>query len=110
MTPGLVRPSAHRACFLLAAWGLALSAWAHEQQGQAAGFIAGLLHPVSDLDRALAMVAVGMRGAQLGAPAIWVLPIAFPLVMAMGRSASWACRCRASSLGLPSRPSCSARW
>ena len=30
------------------------------------------------------MVAVGLWGAQLGAPAIWVLPVAFPLVMAMG--------------------------
>jgi len=30
------------------------------------------------------MVAVGLWGAQLGAPAIWVLPITFPLVMAMG--------------------------
>jgi len=27
---------------------------------------------------------VGLWGAQLGAPAIWVLPVAFPLVMAMG--------------------------
>src|SRR5208337_2769066 len=30
------------------------------------------------------MVAVGLWGAQLGAPAIWVLPVAFPMVMAMG--------------------------
>ena len=30
------------------------------------------------------MIAVGLWGAQLGAPAIWVLPVAFPLVMAMG--------------------------
>ena len=30
------------------------------------------------------MVAVGIWGAQLGAPAIWVLPICFPLVMAIG--------------------------
>ncbi len=30
------------------------------------------------------MVAVGLWGAQLGAPAIWVLPVAFPLVMAFG--------------------------
>jgi urease accessory protein len=30
------------------------------------------------------MVAVGLWGAQLGAPAIWVLPIAFPLIMAVG--------------------------
>jgi urease accessory protein len=30
------------------------------------------------------MVAVGLWGAQLGAPAIWLLPVAFPMVMAMG--------------------------
>jgi urease accessory protein len=30
------------------------------------------------------MLAVGMWGAQLGAPAIWVLPVAFPLVMSLG--------------------------
>jgi urease accessory protein len=63
---------------------LAMPALAHEQQGQAAGFVAGLRHPVSGLDHVLAMVAVGLWGAQLGAPAIWLLPITFPLVMATG--------------------------
>ena len=63
---------------------LALPAWAHEQAGQAAGFVTGLLHPVSGLDHVLAMVAVGLWGAQLGAPAIWLLPVTFPLVMAFG--------------------------
>ena len=43
-----------------------------------------LLHPVSGLDHVLAMVAVGLWGAQLGAPAIWLLPVTFPIVMAMG--------------------------
>jgi urease accessory protein len=57
---------------------------AHIQQGEAAGFLTGFLHPISGLDHVLAMVAVGLWGAQLGAPAIWVLPVAFPLVMAMG--------------------------
>ncbi len=59
-------------------------AFAHEESGQAAGFLAGLAHPVSGLDHVLAMVAVGLWGAVLGAPAIWVLPVAFPLVMALG--------------------------
>src|SRR5512144_3125016 len=59
-------------------------AYAHVQQGEAAGFLTGFLHPVSGLDHVLAMVAVGLWGAQLGAPAIWGLPVAFPLVMAMG--------------------------
>jgi urease accessory protein len=61
-----------------------LAALAHEERGQAAGFLAGLAHPVSGLDHVLAMVAVGLWGAVLGAPAIWVLPVAFPLVMAFG--------------------------
>lgn len=30
------------------------------------------------------MVAVGLWGAFLGAPAMWVLPVVFPLVMALG--------------------------
>ena len=35
-------------------------------------------------DHVVAMVAVGLWGAFLGAPAIWLLPIVFPLVMAFG--------------------------
>ena len=46
--------------------------------------LTGLLHPLSGADHVLAMLAVGLWGAQLGAPAIWVLPVAFPLVMALG--------------------------
>ena len=59
-------------------------AFAHVQRGEAVGFLTGFLHPISGLDHVLAMVAVGLWGAQLGAPAMWVLPVAFPLVMAMG--------------------------
>lgn len=59
-------------------------ALAHAQQGQAAGFLTGLKHPVSGLDHVLAMVSVGLWGAQLGAPAIWLLPVTFPMVMALG--------------------------
>lgn len=60
------------------------TAYAHIQNGEAVGFLSGFRHPISGLDHVLAMVAVGLWGAQLGAPAIWVLPVAFPLVMAMG--------------------------
>ena len=59
-------------------------ALAHLLEGEANGFLTGLLHPLSGADHVLAMIAVGLWGAQLGAPAIWVLPVAFPLVMAMG--------------------------
>ena len=57
---------------------------AHSVGGAAAGFGAGFLHPLTGLDHLLAMVCVGIWGAQLGAPAIWLLPVAFPLIMAMG--------------------------
>jgi urease accessory protein len=77
-------PTAARIVLLLIGVSLASPALAHVQQGQAAGFLSGLMHPVSGLDHVLAMVAVGLWGAQLGAPAIWLLPVAFPLVMAFG--------------------------
>jgi urease accessory protein len=64
--------------------GWAQVTWAHIEGGQAAGFITGLQHPWSGLDHVLAMIAVGLWGAQLGNPAIWLLPIAFPIMMAMG--------------------------
>jgi urease accessory protein len=64
----------------MAAW----PALAHSVGNSAAGFTAGFLHPPSGLDHLLAMVSVGIWEAELGAPAIWLLPIAFPLIMACG--------------------------
>ena len=68
---------------------LALLAWApaahaHILQGEAGGFLTGLGHPISGFDHVLAMIAVGLWGAQLGAPALWLLPVTFPMVMALG--------------------------
>lgn len=63
---------------------VATPALAHIERGEAAGFFTGLSHPVSGLDHVLAMVAVGLWGAQLGAPAMWLLPVIFPMVMALG--------------------------
>lgn len=60
------------------------SAAAHIVKGEAIGFLSGVEHPISGLDHVIAMVAVGMWGAQLGRPAIWLLPVTFPLVMAFG--------------------------
>jgi urease accessory protein len=60
------------------------TALAHTQGGEALGFATGLAHPVSGLDHVLAMIAVGLWGAQLGAPAVWLLPVTFPMVMAFG--------------------------
>lgn len=61
------------------------AALAHSGEGDlAGGFVSGFVHPILGLDHVIAMVAVGMWGAQLGAPAIWVLPVTFPVVMAFG--------------------------
>jgi urease accessory protein len=62
----------------------ASAASAHEGAGIAGGFISGFLHPILGWDHVVAMVAVGLWGAFLGSPAIWILPVVFPLVMAFG--------------------------
>lgn len=60
------------------------AAAAHATHGVAGGFFSGLTHPVLGPDHLVAMVAVGLWGAQLGSPLVLALPIAFPLVMAIG--------------------------
>lgn len=62
---------------------IAAPALAHTGEG-AGGFLSGFSHPVFGPDHVVAMVAVGLWGAFLGPPAIWLLPIVFPLVMAAG--------------------------
>lgn len=57
---------------------------AHTGGGDAVGFVRGFEHPISGLDHVVAMIAVGLWGAQLGPPAVWLLPVTFPLVMAVG--------------------------
>ncbi len=66
---------------------VATAASAHSGDAVGAGFATGFLHPVLGWDHVAAMVAVGLWGAFLGAPAIWVLPVAFPLVMTLGAAA-----------------------
>jgi urease accessory protein len=82
MTARLARRDAVAVMLLLLMSVTPLSA--HVQQGQAEGFLTGVRHPVSGLDHVLAMIAVGLWGAQLGAPAIWLLPVTFPMMMAVG--------------------------
>jgi urease accessory protein len=48
------------------------------------GLMGGLSHPLFGPDHVAAMVAVGLWGAFLGPPAMFILPVAFPLVMAVG--------------------------
>ena len=82
--PAAFRPSAAPVLLAAALILLATPALAHPVQGVAVGFSTGFLHPLTGPDHVVAMVAVGMWGAVLGAPAIWLLPIVFPLVMAFG--------------------------
>jgi urease accessory protein len=59
-------------------------AMAHITNASGAGFAGGINHPFSGLDHILAMVAVGLWASQLGRPAYWLLPLTFPVVMAIG--------------------------
>ena len=79
MGPGLATRLAAAALVALAD-----PALAHTGEGAALGLQSGFLHPLTGLDHLVAMVAVGLWGAQLGSPALWILPITFPLVMALG--------------------------
>lgn len=60
------------------------AAEAHTGSSMGGGFSSGFIHPILGWDHVAAMVAVGLWGAFLGNPAIWVLPVVFPLVMAFG--------------------------
>src|SRR5579864_36539 len=66
-----------------------IAAWAGPASGHGGGdvfdgFSGGFVHPLTGPDHVAAMVAVGLWGAVLGPPALWLLPVIFPLVMAFG--------------------------
>jgi len=86
MNPKVAFPRSHLSCLL--ALGLLLlmshTASAHSEAGNVGGFVSGFRHPLTGLDHIVAMVAVGLWGAYLGAPAMWLLPVVFPVVMAFG--------------------------
>ena len=63
-------------------------ALAHEGTGLAGGFIAGFEHPLTGPDHMLAMIAVGLWGAFLGRPLIYLLPTIFPIMMTVGGAAA----------------------
>jgi urease accessory protein len=74
-----------RALAFAAALGLLPSlAFAHTGVGEASGFSHGFLHPITGLDHVLAMVMVGVFAWQLGGRALWLVPITFVAVMALG--------------------------
>lgn len=82
----LVRTNFSKQWLFLALLALPIMVFAHTEGGADAsnGFFTGMMHPVTGLDHVIAMVAVGLWGAQLGMPALWVLPVAFPMIMALG--------------------------
>jgi urease accessory protein len=57
---------------------------AHTAVGPMGGFVSGFAHPIFGYDHLLAMLAVGIWGAQMGGRNMWTLPVTFPLVMAFG--------------------------
>ncbi len=68
----------------LCALALPLTASAHILGMHGAGFMQGLLHPLSGLDHLLAMFAVGLWASQLGGRALWAVPLAFVGTMVLG--------------------------
>jgi urease accessory protein len=48
------------------------------------GFMSGFMHPLSGLDHRLAMILVGVFAYQLGGCALWLVPLTFVTVMALG--------------------------
>jgi urease accessory protein len=63
---------------------LPIPAVAHMGTGLPGGFESGFMHPFSGIDHLLAMVSVGLWGAFLGRPLIYVLPVIFPAMMVAG--------------------------
>lgn len=60
------------------------AAFAHTGLGDTGGLWNGLAHPLGGLDHLCAMIGVGLWAAQRGGRAIWLVPLAFLLVMAFG--------------------------
>jgi urease accessory protein len=63
---------------------LPTAAFAHTGAGDTAGFLHGFAHPVGGLDHVLAMVAVGVFAVVLGGRAVWLVPLSFVGMMAVG--------------------------
>ncbi|KAA5605744.1 HupE/UreJ family protein [Roseospira marina] len=73
-----------RISLALAAILFATPAFAHTGVGATSGLAHGALHPIGGLDHVLAMVAVGLFAWRLGGRALWLVPLAFVAMMAVG--------------------------
>lgn len=70
---------------------LAIPATVHAHPGHGVlDFSAGAMHPILGADHLLAMVAVGLLGAQLGGRARWALPVTFIATLTVGALAAAA--------------------
>lgn len=77
-----------RLLLLVGAFALPGLAYAHPGHENMSGLLSGLGHPLFGLDHLLAMLAVGLWGAQLGGQARWLLPVLFVGVMLAGGALS----------------------
>jgi urease accessory protein len=68
----------------LALMALPSVALAHTGHGDTAGFFHGFMHPIGGLDHVLAMLAVGVFAFVLGGRALWLVPLSFVGMMAVG--------------------------
>jgi urease accessory protein len=87
MNKGMTSNMAFRLIKFLAAAGMVLMptvALAHTGVGNTSGFVDGFGHPISGLDHVLAMLIVGVFAWQLGGRALWLVPMTFVGVMAVG--------------------------
>ena len=64
---------------------LPVMAFGHLPGSVGGRFLTGFLHPIVGVDHLIAMVAVSLWGeAFLGERVLWILPIVFPSIMAVG--------------------------
>ena len=69
---------------ILAAFLAPTAALAHTGVGDTSGFMHGFTHPLGGLDHQLAMILVGIFAYQLGGRALWLVPLTFVGIMALG--------------------------
>jgi urease accessory protein len=63
---------------------LPTAAFAHTGHGDTSGLVHGFMHPIGGLDHVLAMVAVGVFAFVLGGRALFLVPLSFVGMMAVG--------------------------
>jgi urease accessory protein len=75
---------------VLASFLMLTPALAHTGIGDTTGLARGFSHPVGGVDHVLAMVAIGLLAALMGGRALWLVPISFVGMMALGGAVGMA--------------------